>query len=388
VPLPVLVGLVFYLGWGFVVDGLGRLAAQRDVSNGLLALAIGAACVSVGYLAGVLGGIVAASLLFAVSYARLGAVRLHLSRTLYEGHVSRPAEASRLLSEAGEQIQMHWLAGYLFFGSSESVFDHVRRTLQDRPAGSVRYVILDFDRVTGADASAALSLAKLRHLCRRTGVLLVFSAVAPGIASSLAREGVYPRGGAPDAPTPFADVNTALAWCEERVLAAAEDAPGPDRVPAGTHSQGQAHEEAEFAAWLQDELGAEVLATDFLLRLQRREFGAATTLYRQGDAADAIDLVAVGRLVIELVGPDGRRHRLRTLSARNVVGEMGFIRRLPRSATVTTEGPATVYTLSRTAFEQLRRERPDLAAAFEEYLLRSLADRLMVTQRMVSALSG
>jgi SulP family sulfate permease len=387
VPLPILVGLVFYLGWGFVVDGLGRLAAQRDVRNGLLALAIGAACVSVGYLAGVLGGIVAASLLFAASYARLGAVRLHLSRTLYEGHVSRPAEASRRLREAGEQIQIHWLAGYLFFGSSESVFDHVRRTLQDRPAGSVRYVILDFDRVTGADASAALSLAKLRHLCSRAGVVLVFSAVAPGIAAALAREGVYARGGTPDVPTPFDDVNTALAWCEERVLAAAEGAPGSDSGSGGALGTSEADEEAGFAAWLQDELGVESGA-DFLLRLQRRRFEAAATLYRQGDAADAIDLVAVGRLVIELVGPDGRRHRLRTLSARTAVGEMGFIRRLPRSATVKTEGPATVYTLSRAAFDQLRRERPDLAAAFEEFLLRSLADRLMVTQRMVSALSG
>jgi SulP family sulfate permease len=380
VPLPITVGLVFYLGWGFLVDGLGRLVAQRDVPNLLLAVAIGAACVVGGYLTGVLGGIVAACLLFAASYARLGAVRQQLSRAQYAGSVSRPVEASRWLLEAGEQIQIRWLAGYLFFGSSEGVFEHVRRDLQSRPAGAVRCVIIDFSRVAGADASTALSLIKLRHLCRRLGVALVFSAVAPRIDATLARDGVYARSGDPLAPPPFDDVNAALAWSEERLLAVTAI------EPAG--EPGEEASEAGFIAWLQGELGADVSVDDFLARLQRRRFEAAATLYVQGDAADAIDLVAAGRLAVELVGADGRRVRLRTLTTRTVVGEMGFIRRVPRSATVVTEGPATLYTLSRAAFDQLRRERPELASAFDDLLLRTMAERLTITERIAAALTG
>jgi SulP family sulfate permease len=377
VPVPITAGLVFFLGWGFLVDGLGRLVAQRDLLNGLLALAIGAACVVSGYLAGVLGGIVAACLLFAASYARLGAVRQQLSRAQYAGFVNRSAEDSRRLLEAGDQIQIHWLAGYLFFGSSEGVFERVRLDLQRRPAGAVRYVVLDFARVSGADASATLSLAKLRHLCRSHAVTLVFSAVAPGIAAALARDGVYGRSGDPQAPPPFDDVNAALAWCEERVLAATVGQPAGDDA-----------DEAGFAVWLQHELGVGVPVGDLLARLERRRFDGTTTLYRQGDAADAIDLVAAGRLAIEFIGSDGRRHHLRTLTTRTAVGEMGFIRRVPRSATVVTEGAATVYTLSRVAFDQMRRERPELAASFDDFLLRTLAERLTMTERMVSALSG
>jgi len=381
VPLPITVGLLFFLGWGFLVDGLGRLVAQRDVLNGLLALAIGATCVTFGYLAGVLGGIVAACLLFAASYARLGALRQQLSRAQYAGSVIRPSKASRLLQEEGEQIQIHWLAGYLFFGSSESVYEQVRRNLDGRPAGEVRYVILDFDRVAGADASAALSLLKLRNLCRRRSVVLVFSALAPRIAAALARDGVVARTGDALAPPPFEDVNAALAWCEERVLAAAD-------AGAGRDTGDDPEDEAAFVAWLQAELGAEVPVADVLARLQRRQFGAATTLYRQGDPSETIDIVAAGRLSVELVGAGGRRHHLRTLATRTTVGEMGFISRAPRLADVVTEGPATLYTLSREAFEQLRRERPELAAAFGDFLLRMLADRLTLTQRMVTAMSG
>lgn len=383
VPVPITAGLVFFLGWGFLVDGLGRLVAQRDLLNGLLALAIGAACVISGYLAGVLGGIVAACLLFAVSCARLGAVRQQLSRAQYAGCVSRPLEEASQLLEAGEQIQIHWLAGYLFFGSSEGVFERVQRDLQRRPAGKVRYVILDFERVSGADASATVSLAKLRHLCRRQGVVLVFSAVAPGIATALARDGAYDHGGNPQAPSPFGDVNVALAWCEERILAARQS--GTDHALAGQDDRG---DDAGFVAWLQAELGADARVGDFMASLERRRFDGATTLYRQGDPSDAIDLVAAGRLAVELVGDDGRRHHLRTLTAHTSVGEMGFIRGVPRSASVVTEGPATVYTLSRAAFDRLRHERPELSAAFDDFLLRTLADRLTMTQRMVSALVG
>ncbi|WP_425259291.1 cyclic nucleotide-binding domain-containing protein [Rubrivivax sp. RP6-9] len=205
------------------------------------------------------------------------------------------------------------------------MFDDVQRTLQSRPAGAVRYVILDFERVTGADASAALSLAKLRHLCRRAGAVLVYGAVARNIAAALGRETVRASRGEHEAPLPFDDLNTALAWREERVLAAAESGRDVHQGPAGARPPGEAQEDAGFAAWLQDELGAGVDVTGFLARLQRRRFETATTLYRQGDPADGIDIVADGRLVIERAGTDGRRHRPRTLATRTVVGEMGFV---------------------------------------------------------------
>lgn len=376
VPLPVAAGLVFFLGWGFLVDALGKPLAQRDGLNLALAVAIGAACVVFGFLVGVLGGIVAACLLFAWSYARLGAVRQQLSRAQYAGHVSRPAEAARHLLEAGEQIQVHWLAGYLFFGSSEGVFERVRRDLEARPGVAGRYVILDFERVAGADASATVSLVKLRHLCRQHGVVLVFSSVAEDITAALRRDGLFRQTvDGQQQPLPFADVNAALAWCEDRVLTAAGLAPTDG-------------DEAGFAEWLQRELGEGVPVGDFLLRLDRRQFDAATVLYRQGAPADEIDLVAAGRLAVDVVGADGRARRLRTLTTRTVVGEMGFISRAPRSATVVSDGPATVYTLSRASFERLRRECPAVAAAFDDFLLRTLVARLGMTERMMSALSG
>jgi SulP family sulfate permease len=78
VPSPVLAGLLFYLGILFNVDALSKPLARRDWSNVVLAIGIAAVCARYGYLVGVLGGVVCACLLFAASYARVGAVRQHL----------------------------------------------------------------------------------------------------------------------------------------------------------------------------------------------------------------------------------------------------------------------------------------------------------------------
>lgn len=374
IPLPIAAGLVLYLGWGFLVEALAWPLAQRAWLNLALSLAIAVACVRYGYLVGVLGGVIAACLLFAVSYARSGVVRQHLSRAQFAGNVSRTAAAARHLAEHGERIQLYWLAGHVFFGSSEGLFERVRRDLASRPPRSVSHLVLDFGFVTGVDASATLSLTKLRHHCAKQGALLVFSAMPADVARALVRDGFL--GAKADEPAPFADVNAALAWCEERVLERGGQAPDAAEDAAG------------FESWLQAQLGPAVQAADFIAYLERREVEGAQVLYRQGEPSDEIDLVAAGRLVVDVTDAStGHTVRARSITTRSVVGEMGFFRRVPRSATVSSEGPATRFTLTRAAYERMHRERPDLAIAFDDFLLRTLADRMNMSERMVAALS-
>jgi SulP family sulfate permease len=368
IPLPIAAGLVFYLGYSFLLEALAKPLAQRAWVNLVLALAIAAACVRYGYLAGVVGGIVAACLLFALSYARTGVVRQHLSRAQFAGNVSRSAAASRYLGEVGESIQLYWLTGYVFFGSSEGVFERVRDDLRARPPRQVGHVVLDLGMVSGADASASISLAKLRNHCRQLGVVLLFSSIPRDIAGELEREGLF---GGKDQPPPFADVNEALAWCEERTLAQT----GLLDADAG-----------DFEDWLEQQLGSGVRAADFMAYLDRREIEGSQVLYREGEPSDDIDLVAAGRLVVEIGAGTGHALRVRSITTHTVVGEMGFVRRAARSATVSSEGDATVFVLTRAHFERMRRERPDLAIAFFEFLMRTVADRIGLSERMALAL--
>ena len=78
---------------------------------------------------------------------------------------------------------------------------------------------------------------------------------------------------------------------------------------------------------------------------------------------------------------------MRRIKTQTVIGEMGFFRRSSRSATVSSDGPAVLYTLTLINFEKMRRERPDLANAFDDFILRVLADRIEFANRQVASLS-
>ena len=121
--------------------------------------------------------------------------------------------------------------------------------------------------------------------------------------------------------------------------------------------------------------------------LERKDIADSQVLYREGEPADTVDLVAAGKLAVAIAHGDGRSLLMRRIKTQTVVGEMGFFRRSARSATVSSDGPATLYTLTRVNLEKMRRERPDLASAFDDFILRILADRIEFANSQVATLS-
>jgi sulfate permease, SulP family len=113
---------VFYLGYTFMIDAVRRPVAQRAWADVCLAMGIMIVCVRYGYLAGVLVGVVCACLVFSISYARIGVVRRAVTRAAFASYVERSPQESQQLRDRGEAIRIYWLSGYIFFGSSESVY--------------------------------------------------------------------------------------------------------------------------------------------------------------------------------------------------------------------------------------------------------------------------
>jgi len=369
VPIPLVGGLVFYLGYSFIADALGRPYRHRAWLDLALAIVIAFVCLQYGYLTGVLAGLICACTLFTVSYARLGAVRRHASRALVSSHVVRSAEFSDYLRKHGERIQLYWLSGYIFFGSSEGVFERIRADMEASPSRRVDHVILDFEMVPGADSSALLSLVKLRSLCVRHGATLIFCALTPAGRAVLERGGFF---AGKNQSVAFADLQTALAWCEEDVLA--KSGMVIDTSPSG------------FETWLQERLGRAVPLSELIAYLERKDIAGPEVIYREGEQSNTVDLVAAGTLNVDIATENSGSRRVRRLATHTVVGEMGFFRHSVRSATVSSDGPAVLFTLTRDGMERMRRERPGLAGAFDDFIVRTLADRLDATNRELAAL--
>jgi SulP family sulfate permease len=184
-------------------------------------------------------------------------------------------------------------------------------------------VNLDFGMVSGADSSALVSFAKLRNFCGQRGTTLVYCSLSHAHRRALERAGFF---GGKSQHQVVADLDLALAWCEDRLLA-----------KAGIETKTDL---GDFELWLQHQLGPSVRSKDFASYFERRDIDSSQILYREGEPADTIDLVSAGHLAVDIARHDGKGLRVRRIMTHTVVGEMGFFRRSARSATVLQMGPS------------------------------------------------
>jgi SulP family sulfate permease len=221
---------------------------------------------------------------------------------------------------------------------------------------------MDFRRVTGLDASAIFSLNKVQGLARKQGFCLLTTQVSNEIATQLEQGGLVPSHG--DSFQLLPDLDHALEWCEDRLLAA-----GNGHGNANGHSHRL--EEQLREAW-----PAEIDARRLMPYLERLEVPPATHLIRQSEQSESLYFVESGRVTARLEFEDGRTLRLRSMGPGTVVGEVGLFLQGTRAASVVTDQPCTVYRLSVSALERMRGENPDLALAFHRYVICLLGERL------------
>ena len=118
--------------------------------------------------------------------------------------------------------------------------------------------------------------------------------------------------------------------------------------------------------------GATVEQVALILRMGTVvEFPPGTVLCRDGDESDHMYILLVGNLVVH-----SGDVRLSSIEAIDIVGEMGMISGMPRSATVEVSDGARLIRLDKDAFASLIEEEPALAARLFRNMLELLSQRL------------
>jgi SulP family sulfate permease len=213
-----------------------------------------------------------------------------------------------------------------------------------------------------------LSLVKLRNYCEEHDVTLGFSGLNEPMQAGFEKAGFF---GSTRPHQVFGTRNEAVEWCEDMLLMNHEVG------DASTHT---------FESWLQAEFGGQIDFARIASYMERRELDTGEFIFRQGEPADSVVLQASGCVAITIIDEHGRPIRLRRMVGHTVVGEMGFYRRVPRTAHVIAEGPTVVYRLTRDSFEKMQAEDPNAAGAFNQLIIRLLSDRLEFANREISAL--
>jgi sulfate permease, SulP family len=364
VPKYALGGLLIFLGWGLVYQWLIQSWRQLPLLEYFSLVAIALLIINWGFVAGALIGVVIGCATFALSASRVNAIKFSFDATEYRSSLDRGPHEQAALREYGQQIQGMALQSYLFFGSTNRVYQHVKALLGRQP--DCRFLIFDFRRVTGIDSSATQSFAQIKQAATKAGATVVLADLAPEM-ERLFRAAKFISDEVVIAP----DLDRALETCEQKII---ELHQLPDR------------ESRTFRAWLGEALGDPRLGDNLAENCRRLDFKAGEVIARQGEPATSMHFILAGRVGVTIDAPDGRTTRLRSLGQHTTVGEMGLLSRRPRSATIVAETASILYELDTEAFERIRREQPALSQALLGYVLRVMAERLSFANRIIGVL--
>jgi len=112
---------------------------------------------------------------------------------------------------------------------------------------------------------------------------------------------------------------------------------------------------------------------------ERAVFEAEEVLFHQGDQADAAYIIVAGEVAVDVESPGGGRTRVARLGRDEIVGDMGIIGDMPRTATVTAIGRTTTLKITKDLFFRLLTDFPTMAVE----LMRVLALRLEHTNALL-----
>lgn len=359
IPKPILGGLVLYAGLGLLFEWVYRARTMLPRAEYLIVLLIMVVIGAVGFLEGVGVGVMVAVTLFAVNYSRIDVTKHVLSGVTSQSNVARPPHQEQFLRQHGGQIHILKLQNFIFFGTAHTLLTQIRQRLSALRQHPLRFIVLDFQLVSGLDSSAVLSFIKIRQTILRHQCCLVFTALPPAVERLLQQGGCLATFGG--AVQVFADLDRGLEWCENQLLQrSTADAPG----------------EQSIADQLQSVLAQPKQIAQFVGYLECLMIPQGQTVFQEGDPPDGLYFLETGQVSVLRALPNGQSQRLRTYNSGTIIGEMGLYENAPRSASIIADQACRFYYLSPKAFERMEREAPTLAIAFHKYVVALLAGRL------------
>ena len=370
-PKPILGGILLFMGLSFLVEWVIDARTRLPRIDYLLVLMILIAIASIGFLEGIAVGVLAAVVMFVVSYSQINAVKNTLSGANYRSKVERPLAHRQALQEKGGAIFILRLQGFIFFGTAQKLLDQIKERLANLDLPRLHYVILDFRQVVLIDSSAVFSITRMKQLAETQNIHMVWTNLSASIQHLLEKGGLVDE--ADDSFIILPTLDHGLEWCENQILA----------VQGVTDLTGVIETiERQLKRTIPDLKDVKRM-TNYL---ERKEVKQGEYLMHQDDQPDEMYFIEAGLVSAQLELPNGKILRLRSMRGGTTVGEMGMYLGTVRTASVVADRASIVYRLSRNALKEMEKKDPEAAALLHHWIARLLAERLADNNRTIEAL--
>ncbi|KKF92494.1 putative protein C24H6.11c [Ceratocystis platani] len=413
IPVMMVGCLIFDLGFELLLDAVWVPRKKLKMAEYLTVLAIVFIMGIYDFVVGIGVGVMLAFVSLIFQTASVPAIRATYSGDIVTSTVRRNPSQHHYLQQAGQQISIVKLTGYLFFGTIVSVEEKIRELLDDKAfsARPIRYLIVDMRQVTGLDYSAVEAFNTIGRLIKTKNIELIVSGVDPEsqLGRNLRSVGLVGPEGMGAALLP--DLNSALESCENELLKTfyashkamsllheqqTESTPhlvppraGPSRndlldMPQNSPRRALLQQAAQVSlTQTQDHVkpkkwvafkeplrlmlrifnGISDKNEDFWFRalpyFVKREHHSGERLYERGEPADGFYLVENGIIRVEYDLPQGFLSEC--IVAGTTCGELPFFSETPRTATAIVERDCTIWILEKSSWEKMQKNDADVA---------------------------
>jgi SulP family sulfate permease len=368
VPWFVPAGLLVFMGFGLMYRWLVQTRSEfTQAGDYSLLLLIFLLIASLGFLTGLAVGVALAMMVLVVRYGGVDVVRHVLFGDHHRSNVDRAPYQLKVLHEKGGRIMILRLQGFLFLGTTNSLVRRIRKRAEDRNREPLKYIILDFTRISGLDSSVCLSFAKLRQVVGQYDATLLFTNVPFEMEQQLELGGCVLNAPEQGSLT-FVSVDYAMEWCENRIL----------------ESEDAFSAEERTLNELLKPMFPEAKYIPILMKvLKKIEVKEGELVFRQGDASDAMYFIEKGMISIRLELEGGRLLRLKKMRPGTVFGEMGIYTNAPRTASAVAAEDCRLYRLSKSTLEKLKTVNPQFTSAVHRFIVNLLSARVAEANTML-----
>lgn len=369
-PIFILVGLVIFLGislfysWTFAINS--RL---RNVDR-LLIYTVILTVLSLGFIRGMVVGILIAILFFTYTYSKVNIVRYVFSGKRLSSPYQRDPTATTILKMHGDQIVFVRLQGFIFFGSANSLVEHVKGLLESRCDSPVKYIIYDVSKVSGFDTSSFLSFERIAEFAQDNHLTVIvtgfdkntFNMSAALVATVLSQSGIMI----------VENVDDAINHCELGIL--------------GSEGYDSSKVENEIIS-LEDYLGNKSFVNDIKMLFEEIALSEGEHLVRQDDLSHELFYLESGLLEVCIEEQNGGKQILSIIGPGNIVGEVAFYLHSKRSASVVAKKNCIIRKLSQKNLKKMKADCPELAYTLQQAIICLLSYKLINTTVKLDILS-
>ncbi|KAK3501260.1 sulfate transporter family-domain-containing protein [Neurospora crassa] len=440
IPVMMVGVLIFDLGFELLIEAVWQPRKKLKWLEYMTVLVIVVVMGTYDFVIGIGVGILCAFAALIIQTSRISAVRAIYSGEVVGSTVRRNPTQQHYLRDAGKQVNIIKLAGYLFFGTIVSVEEKIRAMISDEEFNHrpIRFLIIDLWLVNGIDYSAGEVFNTISRLLNHKGIELIISGVDTEQelgrhlrAAGLGEDGIDVK--------LLPELNSALEYCENELLKtlyASQEAGRLPRTAASVPSSSlqvpstqssiqpqfdslgssprrshlqvaarhalnqQAEQQRGSTRWqsfkeplrlmLQIFQDVSNKNEDFWFRavgyFKRLQYPAGTVIFRRGEQAEGFYLLEQGMLRAEYDLPQGRL--CESIVAGTTCGELPFFSETTRTATCVVERDCVLWMMDREGWEKLQKEQPDVAMELLRIGLKLTSERMSVFTSYTLTMAG